>query len=138
MIVLAIIGIFLLAHYTDIFKAVPAYRDLTERELVQIEKIRRDAYDYAVSCSKTSQPALKFEDIIWELTPGDKLIIPTVEGKNVVLIGWFNPRNSTIYIPFDKRELFWLHAHESMHAIGYSGHPYIPFRSCLLMVDQNP
>ena len=135
---LLITVIYLLARYTDVFKVVPQYRDLSELETQQLQELRRNAYDYAVNCSETVDPALKFEEIQWVLNPGGKLVIPTLDGKSVTLLGWFNPNDSTIYIPFTRREEFWIHAHESMHAIGYEGHPYIPFKSCSLMADQNP
>ena len=136
--VILVTVVYLLARYTDVFKVAPQYRDLSELETQQLQELRRNAYDYAVNCSETVDPALKFEEIQWVLNPGDKLVIPTLDGKSVTLLGWFNPRDSTIYIPFTKREEFWIHAHESMHAIGYEGHPYIPFKSCSLMADQNP
>lgn len=136
--IIGIVGIYLLARYTDVFMVVPEYRELSEEELQYVQHVREQAYDYAVNCSKTTSPALKFEEIHWILNPGDVLRIPTIDGNDVTLKGWFNPKDSTIYIPFTERETFWITAHESMHAIGYSGHPYIPFRSCNLMADQNP
>lgn len=136
--VLAIILVFLLARYTNIFTSTPSYWELSEGETQELQTLRRKAYDYAVRCSGTDNPALKFEEIQWVLIPGDRLVIPTVEGKDARLLGWFNPSDSTIYIPFTRREEYWLQAHESMHAIGYMGHPYIPFNTCSLMADQNP
>ena len=136
--VLFVVLIYLLARYTDVFKVAPEYRDLSDLETQQLLELRRNAYDYAVNCSNTENPVLKFEDITWALMPGNELRFPTTDAGTVELKGWFSPKDSVIYIPFSERETFWIHAHESMHAIGYIGHPYIPFKTCSLMADQNP
>jgi hypothetical protein len=137
LLIVGIAGIYFLAKYTDAFRYTPEYRQLTDSELRRVEEIRTSAYAYAVRCSGITTPALQFNEINWMLVPGNELVIPTIEGRNVKLKGWFNPRDSTIYIPFTERETFWITAHESMHAIGYLGHPHIPFRTCNLMADQN-
>jgi hypothetical protein len=134
-IVLACIGIYLLGTYTD---AYPEYWILSEVEQQELTAVRAAAYTYAVTCSNTEAPVLSFEDVKWELTPGSMLRFPPIEGRVLELKGWFNPRDSTIYTPFTERSTFWILAHESLHAIGYTGHPTPPFRTCRLMADQNP
>jgi hypothetical protein len=134
-IILTCIVVYLLGKYTDVY---PEYRVLTDVEQEELTAQRIVAYNYAVACSKITTPELTFDEIVWALVPGDGLSIPTLEGKTVKLRGWFNPRDSTIYIPFTERETFWILAHESLHAIGYRNHPDIPFRTCRLMPDQNP
>jgi hypothetical protein len=133
-IVLACIGIYLLGTYNT----YPEYWILSEVEQQELAGVRSAAYTYAVTCSNTKTPVLSFEDVKWELTPGSILRFPSMEGRVLELKGWFNPRDSTIYIPFTERNTFWILAHESLHAIGYIGHPATPFRTCRLMADQNP
>ena len=134
-IILTCVVIYLLGTCTDVY---PEYRVLTDAEQEELTAQRLTAYNFAATCSRTKTPALVFDEIVWALAPGDELSIPTLEGRTVKLRGWFNPRDSTIYIPFTERETFWILAHESLHAIGYRNHPDIPFRTCRLMPDQNP
>lgn len=119
----------------------PQYRELTPVEMEEITQMRKDAYDYAVSCSNTINPALRFEQISWVLIPGDYLDVRTIDGR-IKLKGLYNPTDSTIYLPFTERNTRWLAAHEILHAIGYLAseggvHPSFPFRSCGLLVEQN-
>lgn len=139
-----IIGIILLILAVFSYKFewyTPEFRNLTEQETVEISEMRRGAYDYAVSCSKTENPVLQFEQIKWELMPGDYLDVRAVDGR-IKLKGFFNPTDSTIYLPFTERNTRWLAAHEALHAIGYLAeetgiHPSFPFRTCGLLREQN-
>lgn len=115
----------------------PVYKPISEREMEQIENVRRQAYDYAVSCSKTENPALSYEEITWMINPGNVLRIKATDGT-INLKGWFDQQNNTIWVPYTERRTFWILAHESLHAIGYIGHPYVPFyEPCKLMAEQN-
>jgi hypothetical protein len=114
----------------------PIYYPLSSVEMERLTSQRQAAYDYAVTCSNTMVPALKFEEIHWVLVPGDVLKIPTTDAGVVRLKGWFSIDSNTIYMPFTERNTFWIMAHESLHAIGYLGHPSRPFRTCQLMADQ--
>jgi hypothetical protein len=139
-----IIGFFLLILAILSYKFdwyTQEYRDLTPEESVEVTRMRKDAYDYAVSCSKTEKPALKFEQIQWILMPGDYLDVRAIDGR-IKLKGYYNQTDSTIYLPFTERNTKWLAAHEALHAIGYFAdengkHPNFPFRSCGLLREQN-
>jgi hypothetical protein len=113
------------------------YRPLTESELVELTDIRYRAYNYAVKCSGTTKPSLTFDEIEWMIAPGSVLRIKATDGT-AILKGWFDPENNIIWVPYTERKNFWILAHESLHAIGYIGHPYYPFTSpCRLMPEQN-
>jgi hypothetical protein len=114
----------------------PTYYPLSTTEMERLTSQREKAYQYAVECSSTMIPALKFEEINWVLVPGNELKIPTTDAGIVRLKGWFSIDSNTIYMPFTERNTFWIMAHEALHAIGYMGHPAQPFRTCELMPDQ--
>ena len=107
-----------------------------EEKVVRIEQLRREAYDFAVSCSRVKEPKLKFEDIGWIVMPGHKLAISAIDGV-IDLSGYFSPNDSTIYVPELREDTFWILAHESMHAIGFRGHPDFPFKECNLLASQH-
>lgn len=139
LLVIAILALIIWASLkTDIFKSQETYRELTAEETLTINNIRRQAYDYAVECSGVKRPLLKYEQIYWALTSGSVITIEATDGTGKFK-GYFSPKDSTIYIPFMERETFWIAAHESLHALGYMGHPDVPFRTpCALMPDQRP
>lgn len=126
----------LLAFCSDLYK--PQYYDLTDSELAQINEKRKEAYDYAVECSGINSPKIPFDKLGWILMPGSELRIDAVDGR-ATLKGYFNPADSTIYMPFTERSTDWIMAHEALHAIGIIGHPKIPFEfPCQLTANQNP
>jgi hypothetical protein len=137
-IVVVTILLYYISTRTTFFDSYVEYRVLTDDELIDLTNIRRQAYSDAIACSRNSAPDLTFDDVRWELTPGNILRFPRIEGRVLELKGWFNPNDSTIYIPFTERETRWILVHESLHAIGYRGHPPHPFRTCNAMADQNP
>jgi hypothetical protein len=119
-----------------IFGSKP-YPEITPEENTKLEVIRRRAYNDAVECSNTKQPKLKYEDIYWVVIPSSKLRVQAVDGS-IDLAGFFNPTDSAIYLPYPSRNKRWILVHESLHAIGYLGHPDFPFRQpCGVMSDQN-
>lgn len=107
-----------------------------ESELARVTQLRHDAYDYAVKCSKTETPLVKFEDITWIVMPGREMQIKAVDGT-AYLRGYYSVRDTVVYVTDAYKETFWVLAHESLHAIGYIGHPVVPFRTCGLDSDQN-
>jgi hypothetical protein len=126
----------LLAFCSDLTK--PQYYELTQHELTELTEKRRDAYDYAMQCSGIDIPKVPFDKLGWVLMPGSVLQIDAVDGR-ATLKGFFNPTDSTIYMPFTERDTYWILAHESLHAIGVIGHPRIPFETpCRLMAEQHP
>lgn len=128
-----LIGIFLVIF---ILLAVFLPEETPEDRANRILELRKSAYDEAVACSDTKNPKLKYQDITWMVTPGNKLVFNTTEGR-LVLQGWFNPKDSVIYIPETNKEVYWILLHESLHAIGYMGHPDHPFRTCNALPEQN-
>lgn len=109
------------------------FKPLTDEER---QERRREAYDYAVQCSGTKNPKLKFEEIKWFIVPGNTITYKAIDGT-ARLDGYFQVNDSIIWMPSGKKDVFWIMAHESLHAIGYIGHPEDPFRKCRLMADQN-
>jgi len=109
------------------------FKPLTDEER---QARRLEAYNYAVECSGTKEPKLKFEEIKWFIVPGNSITYKATDGI-AVLDGYFQISDNTIWMPSGKKDVFWIMAHESLHAIGYIGHPDHPFRTCRLMADQN-
>lgn len=107
-----------------------------ESEYERLTELRREAYNYAVECSNTSIPKVKFEDISWVVVPGNQIRFDAIDGT-AYLVGYYSVKDTTIYVSDLHRETFWVLAHEALHAIGYIGHPVIPFRTCRLQNDQN-
>lgn len=135
LLIIAVIVILLVAVIVLTSKPYPT--ELSSNELARLDTIQREAYKEAVECSNTKTPKLKYEDIDWVIIPDSKLRINTTEG-NVNLGGYFSPNDSVIYLPYPNRDKRWILIHESLHAIGYIGHPDVPFRyPCRVMVDQH-
>jgi len=100
-------------------------------------RTRRAAYDYAVACSNGKTPAVRFEDITWVIFPGTTLLLRDEHNRPIAAEGYWNVRDSTIWIVRALANHHWANAHEVMHAIlGVDGHPSEPFRRCRLMADQ--
>lgn len=115
----------------------PSYYELSETEMIDLTHKRQEAYEYAMKCSGTVTPAVPFDKLGWALVPQSVIIIEASDGR-VSLGGFYNPTDSTIYLPFKDREEFWLLVHESLHAIGFVGHPRVPFEvPCRATADQN-
>jgi hypothetical protein len=129
---LLIVGLLSIVLLNKIFPDIHNF----EQEYEELSVVRLRAYEYALTCSNTTTPTLNFKDVNWVLVPGSHIMFPTLEG-NLRLKGWFNPKDSTIYIPQTEKDTFWILVHESLHAIGYMNHPDIPFRICGVMPDQN-
>lgn len=133
-VMLAVI-LLLLAFCSDISK--PEYYELDKQEFAQIDSARREAYQYALECSGVKEPLVPYDKLGWVLIPGSQLKVEAQDGR-INLKGFFNPTDSTIYMPFTERDTYWIMAHESLHAVGIIGHPRIPFEyPCRLMADQN-
>lgn len=131
-----VVILLLLAFCSDYNK--PEYYELDRTELAQIDKQRKEAYQYALDCSGISNPVVPYDKLGWVLIPGSVLRVEATDGR-ALLKGFFNPTDSTIYMPFTERSTHWILAHESLHAIGIIGHPKIPFEyPCQLMADQHP
>lgn len=119
----------------------PSYAWYTSSEEEQAEYVKlitaqQYAYNQAIECSGV-KPKLQFKEIRWALMPGSVLQMHAEDGS-IRLAGFFNPTDSTIYIPFTKRFTNWILVHESLHAIGFLGHPEIPFRyPCRVLAEQN-
>ena len=113
------------------------YPEMTAEETARIEPFRREAYAEALRCSGVTNPALKYEDIQWVVIPESRIHVVASDGR-IDLGGYFNPSDSVIYLPYPNRDKQWVLVHESLHAIGYRGHPDVPFRSpCRVMADQH-
>lgn len=130
LLILFVVGLVLLTS-----KPYPS--ELSTTELARLDTLRRAAYDMAMTCSKTTTPKLKYEEIDWVVIPDSRLRIRATDGS-ITLGGWFSPRDSIIYLPYPNRDRQWILVHESLHAIGYIGHPDIPFKyPCGVMGEQN-
>lgn len=104
-----------------------------------IEKVRRDAYNYAVSCGlpKGMKPRVKFEEITWYTVPANLLVMKDSEtGEVFYAIGYYYSHAKEIWVtaPFERNK--HVLAHEAMHAIGFHGHPDEPFKRCGLQAEQ--
>lgn len=129
-----VVALLLLAFCSD---NKPQYYELDQAELVQLDSVRKQAYQYALECSGVKEPLVPYDKLGWVLIPGSQLKVEAEDGR-INLKGFFNPTDSTIYMPFTERGTYWIMAHESLHAVGIIGHPRIPFEyPCRLMADQN-
>jgi hypothetical protein len=114
----------------------PSFDDM-QADYVTLSVARKKAYEQALACSGVTTPVLAFDDINWAIIPGRLLTVEAVDGS-IKLAGFFNPTDSTIYIPYTKRSVNWILVHESLHAIGIIGHPETPFRfPCYALPEQN-
>lgn len=135
LVIVAIVTILLVMIIVLTNKPYPT--ELSPEELAQLDTIQRDAYAQAIKCSNTKTPKLKYEDIDWVIVPEYRLVVKAVDGS-VTLGGYFSPIDSVIYLPYPNRNKRWILIHESLHAIGYLGHPDVPFRyPCGVMAEQN-
>lgn len=131
-----VLTIIILAVLIIVFGSNP-YPEITPEENARLEVTRRQAYNDAVKCSGTKNPKLKYEDIDWIVTPTSQLRINATDGS-IDLAGYFSPIDSVIYLPYPNRDKRWILVHESLHAIGYIGHPDVPFKyPCYVMAEQN-
>lgn len=113
------------------------YPDMTAEEVARLEPFRRDAYAQAMACSGIKDPELNYDDIQWIVIPERRIHVVASDGR-IDLGGYFSPNDSIIYVPYPNRDKRWVLIHESLHAIGYRGHPDFPFRyPCRVMADQN-
>lgn len=129
-----IIAVFIIAALILMYKV--RANETPEQKQAGLDKVREEAYYYALSCSRNKNPDLKFKQINWVVVPGSKLHIQALDGS-IDLAGYFSPNDSTIYIPETKEAVFWILAHESLHAIGYRGHDDFPFKACNLAAEQH-
>lgn len=136
--VLIVLGIILLIALIIWGNSTPPSIELTSDEQVKIEALRKQAYDYALTCGGKTENALSFNQITWVIVPGSVINLNTTDGT-AHLKGYFSPKDSAIYIPYTERETFWIAAHESLHALGWIGHPNKPFKyPCQVTAEQNP
>ena len=105
--------------------------EMSQQEMVEIEKMRRDAFRYVLDCSAINVP-VNYEDIIWELFP-DKEIERT---NNDITIAEYIPQTKTIRIAYQYRNVSWVAAHEILHALGVVNHG-VQFANCNLLANQN-
>lgn len=84
----------------------------------------RLGYDRAVECA--GRAPVRFEDLRFYSVPGWSF------GKNY---GGYTV-GKDVYVAEGQFGRVWIWAHETMHAFGYHGHPYI-FYECNLMAEQN-
>ena len=115
------------------------YNQLTENalnspeEMARIEVVRRNAFNYAKSCSGI-QSDVTFEDVKWYIHPAREIRFE--EGKNYLdLAGWYDRENGSIWIAYPYRKTAWVNAHESLHALGLIGHG-VEFFRCGLLAEQ--
>lgn len=95
-------------------------------------ELNQEAYASVISCAldgDSSKARLKFEEISFVVVPQRKLVFRE-DDKKLELSGWFNPADSTIYVPKVNSRVGWLLRHEFAHAVGFSGHPDFPFKTC--------
>lgn len=119
--VFLVVLLLLLAVYYAVF-----YVPKTSLELNQ------EAYADVVSCAlggDSSKAALKFSEISFIVVPQRKLVFTDDSGR-LELGAWFSPAESTIYIPRVNSRVGWILRHEYAHAVGFSGHPDFPFKTC--------
>ena len=114
------------------------YPELDAREYAEIVELREEAYKYALNCSGVKNPAVRFEDITWVIVFNGRVEIPTSDHGIVKMDGFYNPRDTTIYTAYPMRNKLWVLTHEALHALGYVGHPEIPFSyPCGVMPNQH-
>lgn len=129
--------IFLVYYVTNL--EAPDYikmvNDITPQEMDQITELRREAFNYALSCSGTDV-GITFEDIRWFIYPDREIHFE--EGSNYLdLAGWYDRENNAIWIAYPYRKTRWVNAHESLHALGVVGHGSV-FTNCRLLAEQQP
>lgn len=101
----------------------------------RLASMRREAFDYAVQCSRTKS-LMSYDDITWVIVPQNSIRLRTLDGV-VELSGFASIADSTVYLTQSASEQFWLVVHESLHMLGYIGHPDHPFRTCGARPEDN-
>lgn len=135
---LIVLGIIILVLLLIFGNSTPQYEEPTPEEMVRITEMRHQAYDYALKCGGETNGAVPFDKLDWVLLPGTELKYNATDGT-AHLKGYYSPNDSVIYMPYTERETFWIAAHESLHALGWRGHPNKPFKyPCMLTAEQNP
>ena len=101
--------------------------------------IRLSAYNFAVECTMKSgeKPKFLFNEINWVVVPEENLIFSDSLGEIIRFGAWFSPKDTVIYISKRNNRVFWINAHEIVHALGVNNHPDDPFRKCKLLLEQN-
>jgi hypothetical protein len=107
-----------------------------------LENVRRESYEYAMACTrpdkhKLTHPTLKFEDIRWRVFPDSFLVLPKNDSTYRKIYGFFDDKDSTIWISKTLAHSLWANAHEVTHALGFFDHPRDPFTRCGLAIDQH-
>lgn len=117
-----------------LFVGIYRNKETPEERTARIEQYRKEAYNTAVSCSDVGTPLVRFEDITWVITPGDKLIYNGIDGT-ISFMGFADTRDNTIYIPEAHATKRWIMTHEVLHLLGFIGHPDHPFKTCGVMPE---
>jgi hypothetical protein len=114
---------------------VQLVNDITSEEMTDINSVRRQAFDYAISCSNIDTD-IQFEDIRWFIYPDREIRFE--DGRDYLdLAGWYDTQNDAIWIAYPYRKTKWVNSHEILHKLGYVGHGQV-FTDCRLLPDQQP
>lgn len=128
------VAIFLAVFAIVLLLIINKSRPTTEHE--RITQVRKDAFAYAIECSNTKNIPVQFDEITWVVMPGSVMIFHAMDG-DAKLVGWTDPEEKAIYIVETEKDTFWIIAHESLHMLGYIGHPDFPFKTCGVLATQN-
>jgi len=107
--------------------------NISEEEMEDINSVRRQAFDYAVSCSNVDLP-ITFEDINWRIQPS-RMIRFSDDRQYLDLAGSYDRSNDIIWIAYPYRKVHWVNSHEILHKLGFIGHG-TEFANCGLLVEQ--
>jgi hypothetical protein len=131
--IMVVISLVFIIYNMEPVDYVELVENISEEEMEDINSVRRQAFDYAVSCSDVDLP-ITFEDITWRIQPS-RMIRFSDDRQYLDLVGWYDTSNDIIWIAYPYRKVHWVNSHEILHKLGFIGHGTI-FANCGLLVEQ--
>jgi len=131
--IILVISLVFIIYNMEPVDYVELVENISEEEMEEINSVRRQAFDYAVSCSNVDLP-ITFEDITWRIQPS-RMIRFSDDRQYLDLAGWYDRSNDIIWIAYPYRKVHWINSHEVLHNLGFIGHG-TEFANCGLLAEQ--
>lgn len=125
---------FLLAVGAIIGALILVLLDGRPMNIYKEHKLRKDIYAFVRKCSGETG-GLTYDQVKIKITEGDRLFINASDGV-LVAAAFYNPKDSTIYLPEAHRFEPQILGHEFVHTFGVYGHDSPIFKRCMLDKEQ--
>ena len=108
---------------------------IVDHEETAMDAVRRRAYARAVRCADIKHPRLAYDQLQWEVVPGDVFIVPASNGA-VRVVAYYELPTHRVRVASRYRLNEIVYTHELVHALtATTGHPQFPFITCHLMYE---